>query len=148
MPVDPRNMDGTGLSVEHVGSDFWETLNESFQHVEDAGSGVLPGVEITDPGDAGAIPVVGSGYCNLVSGAAPESRTVADPASADIRIRFSFKTDGGGDVGIVFVSQFDGTGNKKITMADAGDWAEVASRAVGAGYTWVLVAESGCALTP
>jgi len=53
-----------------------------------------PAVQITDPGDTGAIPVTASGSVALTTGGA-ETRTVAAPAFVGQTLSFFFQVDGG-----------------------------------------------------
>ena len=80
--------------------------------------GVEP-VIIPDPGDAGAIDVSHSGYCELTTGAA-ETRTIADPTFRGQQIILVFITDGG-DCVITAASPVNQAGNTIITFSDIGE---------------------------
>lgn len=108
------------------------------------GSGLVAN-EITDPGDAGAIPVTRSGSCALTS-AAGETRTVADPSFAGQQLNISFDTDGG-DIAITFASAINQTGNTVATCADAGDHLLVIGVEIGGAAKWRIVANDGFALS-
>ncbi len=100
---------------------------------------------ITDPGDAGAIPVTAGGYCPLVSAGA-ETRTIAAPSTVGQMITLYFKTDGG-DCVVTASAGVNQTGNNTLTFADAGD--EITLRAIesGASKVWRVVSNDGVALS-
>lgn len=75
--------------------------------------------DIADPGNAGAIPVTRSGTCRLVTTGA-ETRTVAAPADAGMRLALYFQTDGG-DCVITFAGDFNAAGNNVLTHDTAGE---------------------------
>jgi hypothetical protein len=72
---------------------------------------------ITDPGDAGAIPVTKSGYCPIVTAGA-ETRTLAIPSYLGQKIAIGMSTDAG-DAVITVASAFDALGHTTITLNDA-----------------------------
>lgn len=74
---------------------------------------------ITDPGDAGAISVLRSGYVPLVTAAA-ETRTVADPSAVGMILMLSLKTDGG-DCVITFASPIDQSPKTIATFNTVGE---------------------------
>lgn len=100
---------------------------------------------ITDPGDAGAIPVLTSGNCPLTT-AAGETRTLDDPTFAGQRLTLSLDVDGG-DCVITAASAVNQTGNNTITMADAGDIFEVVAVDVGGSPKWRVAVNDGAALS-
>lgn len=102
---------------------------------------------ITDPGDAGAIPVTQSGYCDLVTGAQGETRTLAAPTAKGQTLLLSLKTDGGGDCVITCATTVNQTGNTTITLGDAGDAIYLIAKTNGANIRWSVVSNDGCALT-
>jgi hypothetical protein len=102
---------------------------------------------IADPGDAGAIPVLRSGNCALTTGAAGETRTIADPGTVGLTLSVSHDVDGGGDAVITVATAFNQTGNNTITMADAGDTVVLTSVQVAGSPVWRLVVNDGAALT-
>jgi hypothetical protein len=73
--------------------------------------------QITDPGNAGAIPVTASGSVALVTTGA-ETRTVALPTFAGQTLALYFQTDGG-DCVITFSAGFNLAGNTVVTFANA-----------------------------
>ena len=89
---------------------------------------------ITDPGDAGAIPVTQSGLCALVSAAA-ETRTLAAPARAGLFLLLAFRTDGG-DITLTCATGLNVTGNTTITFDTAGECILLVSVPSGTGYVW------------
>lgn len=103
-------------------------------------------VAITDPGDAGAIPVTVSGYCLLVTGGA-ETRTLAAPGAYGQVIDLFFKTDGG-DCVVTVASPVNQTGNNTLTFADGGDHIRLVAGDDGAGTKeWRVVCNDGVALS-
>ena len=101
---------------------------------------------IPDPGNAGAIDVSRSGYCELTSAAA-ETRTLADPVFRGQVIDIVFISDGG-DCVVTAASAVNQTGNNTITFTDVGEH----TRLVGAynatdGWEWKTIVNDGAALT-
>ncbi len=100
---------------------------------------------ITDPGDAGAIPVTRSGYCPLVTSGA-EARSLADASFAGQILTLSLKTDGG-DALITAASPINAAGNNECTMADVGDVLVLIAVEDGADVEWRVLSSDGCALS-
>lgn len=100
---------------------------------------------IVDPGDAGAIPVIRSGYVPLVTGAA-ETRTLADADAPGLTLDLYFKTDVGNCV-VTSASPINQTGNNTMTFADVGDHLRLSSIEDGADLEWRVVANDGVALS-
>lgn len=97
-------------------------------------------VDIADPGDAGAIPVVSSGTCRLVTGGAGQTRTVAAPTLPGLRLGLFFQTDGGGDAVVTFAADFNGAGNNIVTFDTAGELVVFESVYIASGsLAWRLV---------
>jgi hypothetical protein len=101
--------------------------------------------EISDPGDAAAIPVTQSGFCMLTSAGA-ETRTLAIPSFAGQTIDLCCDTYVG-NVAITVASAFDVTGNTTITMGNAGDSIKLVGATIGGTLAWRILANNGCALT-
>jgi hypothetical protein len=101
--------------------------------------------EITDPGDAGAIPVVQSGFCMLTSAGA-ETRTLAIPTWAGQMLDICCDTYVG-DIAITVASAFDVAGNTVITLGNAGDSIKLVGATIGGTLAWRVLANNGCALT-
>lgn len=102
--------------------------------------GFLGGVEnaITDPGDAGAIPVTASGHVLLVSAAA-ETRTLAAPLAVGQHLRMIFKTDGG-DIVLTCSTGLDaGTGRTTYRFQNAGEFLELAACQSGNNIRWRII---------
>jgi hypothetical protein len=99
---------------------------------------------ITDPGDAGAVPVTGNGVCAITTAGA-ETRTVAIPGFIGQQITLALDTDGG-DCVVTVASAVNQTGNNTLTGADAGD--EITLRAITSGGTlaWRVASNDGWAL--
>lgn len=101
---------------------------------------------IPDPGNAGAIEVNRSGYCELTSAGA-ETRTLADPTFRGQILDLVFVSDGG-DCVVTAASPVNQTGNNTITFTDVGEH----TRLVGAynatdGWEWKTIVNDGAALT-
>lgn len=100
---------------------------------------------ITDPGDAGAIPVTDSGYCEIVSEGA-ETRTLADATYVGQLLELCFKTDGGA-VTITAASPVNQTGNNTLLIEDAGDAVLLVGCADGADIEWRIIVNDGATLS-
>ena len=100
---------------------------------------------ITDPGNAGAIPVTGSGYVPLVTGGA-ETRTLAAPASIGLQLLIYMKTDGGNCV-VTCATFVNETGNNTITFDNTGEALLLIAVEEGANIRWRTVLTDGAALT-
>lgn len=138
-PTEDFRVDSTGDIVDaDAGSYFTSTgLKAQMQEV-----GPYVPVEITDPGDAGAVPVTQSGVCHIVTAGA-ETRTVADPAAVGLRLTLYFLTDLGNAV-VTFASAINVAGNTVATFADAGDTIDLVSARDGAStYHWHIVGNDG-----
>ena len=103
--------------------------------------------EIADPGDGNAIPVTDSGYVNLVTGGAGETRTLAVPTFEGQLLQMNFQTDGGGDCVITTATAMNQTGNNTLTFADAGDHQILQGAILTAALVWREVANDGVGLT-
>ena len=113
-----------------------------------SGNYYLEPSSLTDPGNAGAIPVTSNfGYCVLVSAGA-ETRTLADPTFDGQVITLQFKTDGG-DCVVTTASPMNQTGNNTLTFADVGDfWHAIGFvSTTGDGAEWREIANDGVALS-
>ena len=106
--------------------------------------GVTPAT-ITDPGNAGAIPVTASGRVAIVSAGA-ETRTLAVPTIIGQRLLIYMKTDGG-DCVITVAAAINATGNNTITLNDAGDAIELVCIENGSNKRWVVAFNSGATLS-
>lgn len=100
---------------------------------------------ITDPGDAGAIPVTYSGYCPIVTAGA-ETRTLAAPSHAGQELLLYMKTDGGNAV-ITAAAAINAAGNNTITFADVTDSLLLRAVESGASLVWRVVSSDGAALS-
>lgn len=100
---------------------------------------------ITDPGNAGAIPVTKSGYCPLVTAGA-ETRTLGAPTFIGQRLQLHLKTDGG-DCVVTCSTTINQTGNNTITFNDAGDCIELVAKENGSNLRWSLVFNDGTSLS-
>lgn len=90
---------------------------------------------IKDPGDAGAIGILKSGLCKLVTAGA-ETRTLADPKAPGLEIQLSLMTDEG-DCVITVASGFNASGNTTLTFDAVGDTVVLRSAPISAtAYVW------------
>ncbi len=99
---------------------------------------------ITDPDDAGAIPVTGSGSVALVSGGV-ETRTLADPDAVGLIINIYLKTDGG-TITLTSASPMNQAGNNTLAFADVGDSVQLIAIEDGADKEWRIMNVDG--MTP
>lgn len=96
---------------------------------------------ILDPGASGAIPSDGSGIVDIVTGGV-ETRMLAAPVRAGLRLRINFVTDGG-DCTITVATAYNAAGATTIVLADAGDTILLESRKYGTAFRWVQVSTDG-----
>jgi len=101
--------------------------------------------DLTDPGNAGAIPVTDSGHCDLVTTAA-QTRTLAAPTYLGQLLLVSLKTDGGNCV-ITCATTVNQTGNNTITLDDAGDAILLVAKANSTNIRWSVASNDGCTLS-
>ena len=103
---------------------------------------------ITDPGNAGNIPVVYSGQIALVTGGAGETRALAIPTFIGQTLDLYFKTDGGGDCVITAASDVTNTaGENVLTFSDAGEHILLRAIEKGAALAWRVVCNDGVVLS-
>lgn len=100
---------------------------------------------IADPGNAGAIPVTGSGYVAIVT-AGSETRTLAAPTFVGQELLLYIKTDGGTCV-ITVASAVNQTGNNTITMADVRDVIRLVAIESGSNKVWHVASNDGAVLS-
>jgi len=100
---------------------------------------------ITDPGNAGAIPVTATGRVAIVTAGA-ETRTLAAPTIVGQRLLLYMKTDGG-DAVITCATAVNQTGDNTITMNDAGDSLELVAIESGSNKRWRVAYNDGCTLS-
>ena len=100
---------------------------------------------MTDPGDAGAIPVTASGVCAITT-AGSETRTMAIPTVIGQEIVLVIDTDGGTCV-ITSAQAVNQAGNNTITMAEAADMIKLTAVTIGDALRWRVTANDGAALS-
>lgn len=100
--------------------------------------------QITDPGDAGAIPVTASGWCALVS-AGGETRTLAAPTFVGQEIDLFCDTYVGA-IAVTAAVVINVANNTRMTWSAASE--RILLRGVSAGSTkeWSVIANDGVAL--
>ncbi len=111
----------------------------------DGGACVIGGGAIADPGNAGAIPVVRSGVCSMISTAA-QTRTLAAPTFVGQELQLCMDTDGG-DIVLTVASAYNQAGNTVVTFNDAGDQVTLKAATIAGVLRWRLVSNDGCALS-
>jgi len=98
--------------------------------------------DITDPGDAGAIPVTTSGVCAMTSTAgAGETRTLAIPSFIGQQLVLTLDVDGG-DVVITAASTVDGT-NDTLTFDAAGETLILVGTQIAGVLAWRIAENIG-----
>lgn len=100
---------------------------------------------ITDPGDAGAIPVTRSGHVAIVTEGA-ETRTLAAPTFPGQQLLIYMKTDGG-NCTITCATTVNETGNDTITFSNTGEAVLLHGVEEGATYRWRVTTADGAALS-
>lgn len=100
---------------------------------------------LTDPGNAGAIPVTKSGICGIVTAGA-ETRTLAIPTFVGQELVLYIDTDGGTCV-ITVAQAFNATGNNTITMAEVRDSIRLVGITVGGALRWSVLGNDSSALS-
>jgi len=97
---------------------------------------------ITDPGDAGAIPVTGQGTCDMTSGGA-ETRTLAAPSFVGQMISLTHAVDGGAII-LTCATTVNQTGDNTLTFTEADDAIVLyAITAAGPVLEWRVLANDG-----
>lgn len=103
-----------------------------------------PDNQITDPGNAGAIPVTKSGTVAIVTAGA-ETRTLAIPTFVNQMLTIYFRTDGG-DCVITSAQAINQAGNTSITLNDANDSIQLVGVYNGTALRWRVVTNDGTTL--
>ena len=93
---------------------------------------------LTDPGNAGAIPVTADGVCPLVSAGA-ETRTLAAPSYNGQDLILCMDTDGG-DITLTCATLLNQAGNNTAVFKNAGEYLALRAIKIGANYRWRVVA--------
>lgn len=114
------------------------------QAATSAGLQQVAGTAITDPGNAGAVPVTVSGRVPIVTAGA-ETRTLAAPTFVGQELLIYMKTDGG-DCVITCATTFSQSGSTTITLNDAGDAIRLIAVEQGANLRWRCAVNDGCVL--
>jgi len=129
--------DASGLDVKLFGatSGAYVLWDESANSLSPSGSATIrPFQSITDPGDAGTIPVTVSGYCPIVTAGA-ETRTLASPTFVGQELLLYMKTDGGNGV-VTCATTLNEAGNNTITFANTGETVRLSAVEEGANLRW------------
>lgn len=107
----------------------------------------LPDLEstITDPGDAGAVPVTGDGVCAMTSAGA-ETRTIAAPGYLGQEISLIDDTHVGNIV-VTSATAVNQAGNNTLTFGAAADACTLKAMTVGGSLVWRITLNDGVALT-
>ena len=117
------------------------TLDTTALEIGLSASGGPIGVEITDPGDAGAIPVVLSGSCALTT-AAPETRTMLAPTFACQWLSLSGDVIAG-TCTVTVASGLDQFGSTIIEVNGAGDYILLEAAQVAGALVWRVASARG-----
>ena len=96
---------------------------------------------LKDPGDGGKLPVSKHGLVEIVTSGA-ETRTLADPKVAGVRLGIIFRYDGGNCV-ISCASAINSVGHDTITLDSEGDFVELFSVKTDSQYYWRQIANVG-----
>lgn len=100
---------------------------------------------ITDPGNAGAIPVGVSGVCPMTSAGA-ETRTLAIPTFVGQRIALIDDTHAGNIV-VTSAQAINQAGNTVMTFGAVADMIELTAMTIGGALRWRVTANDGVALS-
>ena len=107
-----------------------------------ANTAIRNNVDIADPGDAGAIPVVNGGNCALTSAGAAETRTLAIPTFIGQLITLYHEVDGG-DIDVTVASAFNKAGNTGINFDVVDDSITLIGAEKGGALLWRVVQNDG-----
>jgi len=110
------------------------TLAERVQALENQ----LAYATIPDPGNAGAIAVTKSGICNITSGGAGHTRTIAAPSFDGQTLCVTHTVDGGTAV-ITVATTVDKVANNTITLTAAGDTIAMIGVSDGGVLRWRVI---------
>ena len=124
---------------------------QTHPHLGTSGGGLL-GVgalfaAITDPGDAGAIPVAVTGYVPLVTVAGNETRTLATPTFIGQELVLYLKTNDGTDCAVTCATTVNQTGNTVITFANIGEACRLFAVEQDASLRWRMATVDGAVLS-
>jgi hypothetical protein len=122
---------GQAIEVVGIGSNKWLVLPMNGT-VTATVSAIT--TAIADPGNAGAIPVTGSGYVPLVSAGA-ETRTLAAPTFIGQELLIYFKTDGGTIV-LTCATTLNEAGNNTLTFAEDGQAVRITAVEQAGNLRW------------
>ncbi len=100
---------------------------------------------ITDPGNAGAIPVTSSGVCAMTSAGA-ETRTLAIPTFVGQQLTLICDTYVGNIV-VTSAQAINQAGNTTMTFGAAADYIKLEAATVGGALRWRVAANDGTALS-
>jgi hypothetical protein len=108
------------------------------------------GSAIADPGNAGAIPVLRTGYCNIVTAGA-ETRTVAAPTFRGQRLKLMMLTAGGNGV-VTIATLVNQAGNNTLTFGAVADFIvleafDIYTSASTTALLWRIALNDGVALS-
>lgn len=109
--------------------------------------GVKP-TQLSDPGDAGAIPVGGymSAVCSMTSAGA-ETRTLAIPTAEGQELLLIADNQTAGDIVLTVASAVNATGNTVLTFGDNGDNIKLLGIDVAGTLRWTVAFNDGVALS-
>lgn len=136
---------GTGASGAYASGDTYMEIESEYASTVTVNVVDELTTAITDPGNAGAIPVTIGGHVDIVTAGA-ETRTLAAPTFKGQSLLINMKTDGG-DCVITCATTVNQTGNNTITLNDAGDAVLLVAKTNGANIRWSVVSNDGASLS-
>lgn len=132
--------------LETVDTNLWRVELDALADITNIAADIATiEAAITDPGDAGAIPVTKSGTCAITTAGA-ETRTIAAASVAGINLGLSLDVDGG-DCVVTVATAVNVTGNNTLTLDNAGEYITLKSMQVGGSIVWRVIANDGVGLT-
>jgi len=103
-------------------------------------------VAVTDPGDAGVIPVTRSATIAFTTTGVVDTRSLAIPSVAGVSLLFSFDVDVG-DLVITAASGINVAANTVMTFDTIGQYIRLEAAQVAGVMVWRVIANDGVALT-
>lgn len=104
---------------------------------------------LTDPGDAGAIPVTNSGTLLMDCASGAETRTLADPSFAGQKLDLVLNNNAGTSIAVTAASDLDSIGNTVLTFDTEGETARLVGIQVdGTDLVWRVFLCDGTSAAP
>lgn len=134
---------GTGIGVDTI-SEYTSGSGVTVDGLT-IKDGSVQSTAITDPGDAGAIPVTASGVCAMTSAGA-ETRTLAIPTFIGQRLVLVADTYVG-DIVVTAAAAVNVANNNTLTFGAASEACELVAVTVGGSLVWQVGWNDGVGLT-